>query len=58
MSTARSAVIIGQFAMRRDFFYKIGGFDEGMELWGGENLDLPVRVSKRRFTCDPPLTEY
>ena len=33
------------WAIDRQFFKDIGEFDEGMELWGGENIDLPLRVS-------------
>ena len=42
----RAPVIIGTiFAIRKDYFFEVGAFDEDMQLWGGENLDLPVRVS-------------
>ena len=30
--------------MDRGFFEEIGAFDEGMKLWGGENIDLAIRV--------------
>jgi len=30
--------------MNREFFWKIGGYDEGMFGWGGENLELSFRV--------------
>ena len=32
-------------AMHRDTFIEMGAFDTGMELWGGENIELPIRVS-------------
>ena len=32
------------WAMDKSFFFEIGGFDDGMVLWGGENIDLPIRV--------------
>lgn len=32
------------FAVDRDFFYEIGSYDEGMDIWGSENLDLALRV--------------
>ena len=33
------------WAMERKFFFEIGGFDEKMVFWGGENVELPIRVS-------------
>ena len=41
----RSPTMMGCiFAVGREYFFHIGGFDEGMDIWGGENIDLPVRV--------------
>ncbi|KAK2165947.1 hypothetical protein LSH36_44g12003 [Paralvinella palmiformis] len=34
----------GVFAISKTFFFHVGAFDEGMCGWGGENLDLPIRV--------------
>lgn len=34
----------GLFTIDREFFYEIGAFDEGMQIWGGENLELSFRV--------------
>ncbi|ELT88930.1 hypothetical protein CAPTEDRAFT_164644 [Capitella teleta] len=40
-----SPVSIGTiWAMKKDVFEEIGAFDEQMEGWGGENLDLPIRL--------------
>ena len=36
----------GIFAMEKRFFHEIGGFDSGMQAWGGENIDLSLRVSR------------
>lgn len=32
------------FAVRRDWFEKIGGYDEGMYVWGGENTDFAIKT--------------
>ena len=29
---------------RQDYFYEVGSYDEGMEIWGGENLEMSFRV--------------
>ncbi len=34
----------GLFAADRKYFFEIGGYDPGMEIWGGENLELSFRV--------------
>ncbi|TKC45355.1 hypothetical protein EI555_005615, partial [Monodon monoceros] len=35
----------GIFAINRHYFNEIGQYDKGMNLWGGENLELSLRVS-------------
>ncbi|CAH8484925.1 unnamed protein product [Schistosoma mattheei] len=34
----------GLFTITREYFYKIGAYDEDMEIWGGENIELSFRV--------------
>lgn len=41
----RSPAILGTvIAIDREFFFEIGGFDKGLELWGGDNSELSLRV--------------
>lgn len=32
------------FSIDREFFYEIGSYDEGMDIWGSENVELAFRV--------------
>ena len=41
----RERATIGTFiAIDRQFFIEVGELDEEMVFWGGENLDLAIRV--------------
>eukprot|EP00043_Microstomoeca_roanoka_P025592 m.9198 g.9198 ORF g.9198 m.9198 type:complete len:520 (+) comp5660_c0_seq1:76-1635(+) len=37
----------GLFAIDRKFFFDIGAYDMGMETWGGENIEMSIRI----WTC-------
>jgi len=35
----------GLLSIDKSYFYEIGSYDEGMDIWGGENLEMSFRVS-------------
>lgn len=56
---SRSPALIGCFVVDRKYFEEIGLLDEGMEIYGGENVELGIRVrwsGNSRVSCGQALT--
>lgn len=37
----------GLFSISKEYFYQIGSYDEEMEIWGGENIEMSFRVRRQ-----------
>lgn len=38
----------GLFSISKEYFYHIGSYDEEMEIWGGENIEMSFRVRRHQ----------
>lgn len=54
----RSPALIGCFVVDRLYFEEIGLLDEGMEVYGGENVELGIRVSRGERPLVWPLATF
>lgn len=55
----RTPTMIGcGFSIDREFFFEIGSYDKGMNIWGSENMEMSLRVIINPYTNSHYLKNY
>lgn len=43
----------GLFSIDKKYFNQLGAYDPGLEVWGGENMEISFKVALQSIETDP-----